>query len=628
MANKNYSFIELLGSGAFGDVYKVKCEQDGEILAAKCLKILSSHLPQHQQKIFQRFEQECQILLRLKHQNIVQCCGVTADQYGIPVILMEIMDQTLTSYLNLHKEKEQGPLMFYVQVTLAHNIICALAFLHQNKIIHRDLSSNNVLVSEKEFQTVIAKVSDFGMAKLIHDVDPNKPLTTLPGTKEYMPPEAQTNPSTYNVQLDIFSYGVLIIQILTCLLPQPIEGPGIQQEKERRKNHIDLIDQTHPLLVNVALKCIDNADICRPAADNILTFLELLKQSQMYRESQNLVDLSTKSSHLQREVQRLKHELKRASDATSNLKYLHSWNWRQSQEASEEIRRSVDAVVCDNKVCIRRAHDKGEILMFDLNTEKWMEPFQHSYICSTLAAVNDQLVAIGGTENRADSSSCTNKVFCLYPTSYACELPSMHQERCRCTAAVCSEGQWLIVIGGEHPIGNFLETVELMHTRTYTWYFASSLPKTQYSCSAAILNNCVYILGGWTKRENPLCGAFKCDITSLLRSSKDSPYQNQDRSIWEAIAHPPTAQTTCVAYKGTLITIGGTWCKCYRCKCSKPTRNIYMYNAEEDIWESMGSTPEAHYLCHACVLPSSELIVIGGAVSDTEALTDVYISSP
>ena len=125
------------------------------------------------------------------------------------------MDDSLTHFL----ESSTQPIPYHMQVNICHDIALALSFLHSNKIIHRDLSSNNVLL----IGNVRAKVADFGMARL-GDINPQATRftnTMCPGTDVYMPPEAVQDEPVYTEKIDSFSFGVLAIQILTRQFPKP-----------------------------------------------------------------------------------------------------------------------------------------------------------------------------------------------------------------------------------------------------------------------------------------------------------------------------------------------------------------------------------------------------------------------
>ena len=95
---------------------------------------------------------------------------------------MELMDKSLTHFL----ESSTQPIPYHIQVNICHDITLALSFLHSNNIVHRDLSSNNVLLRGN----VLAKVTDFGMARP-GDINPQATRftnTMCPGTDVYMPP--------------------------------------------------------------------------------------------------------------------------------------------------------------------------------------------------------------------------------------------------------------------------------------------------------------------------------------------------------------------------------------------------------------------------------------------------------
>ena len=174
-----------LGVGSYGAVYRALCDELP--CAAKVLHpTLFETKDPGTQNIMERFEQECQFLSGVRHPHIMQYLGVSRDpESGLPVLLMEFMDSSLTRFL----EQSEEPLPFHITVDICHDIALALAHLHSNGIAHRDLSSNNVLLIGPGNR---AKVTDFGMSKLA-DANPRMtPMTMCPGTLAYMPPEACT----------------------------------------------------------------------------------------------------------------------------------------------------------------------------------------------------------------------------------------------------------------------------------------------------------------------------------------------------------------------------------------------------------------------------------------------------
>ena len=308
---------EVLGIGSYGKVCKAKC---GQLPCAA--KLLHDTLFQDNDpgthNLVTKFLQECQFLSTIKHPSIVQYLGTATDpQSRRTVLLMELMDESLTRFL----ERLTGPLPYHSQLNICHDVALALAYLHSNGIIHRDLSSNNVLLIGEGSR---AKVTDFGMSKLM-DMNPRMtPLTQVPGTPAYMPPEALISPPHYSSKLDCFSHGVLAIQIITRNFPNPgdaskyvdIQDPRFPSgrvlvqflETERRKINIDLIEPSHPLRP-IALHCLKDRDTERPSADELCGRLASLKREPRYAHSveQNTVHIQ----RLQEEIERKDGELER-----------------------------------------------------------------------------------------------------------------------------------------------------------------------------------------------------------------------------------------------------------------------------------------------------------------------------
>ena len=237
------------------------------------------------------FEQECCFLSEIRHPNIVQYLGVVHDPItGLPILLMELMDYSLTYFL----EQSEECLPYHVQVNISHDIALALAFLHSNRILHRDLSSNNVLLISAD-AGIRAKVTDFRMSKLTELNLRMTGQTKCPGNPAYMSPEALSNPPVYTEKLDCFQAGVLLIQTITRKFPNPSDATRKERsttgwvnipvpEAERRHNHLSLIFDTHPILP-IAMDCLKDKDTERPSAQQISHRLSTLKEASQYGQS-------------------------------------------------------------------------------------------------------------------------------------------------------------------------------------------------------------------------------------------------------------------------------------------------------------------------------------------------------
>ena len=354
---------EILGIGSYGKVCKAKCGQLP--CAAKLLHdtMFGINNP-GVSKFMEQFEQECQFLRMIKHPNIVQFLGTERDpQSRRLALLTELMDESLTGFLG----QSGGGLLYHTQLNICHDVALALAYLHSNNIIHRDLSSNNVLLIGEGIR---AKVTDFGMSKLIGMNPRMTPAQTLcPGTPAYMPPEALITPPRYSNKLDCFSHGVLAIQIVTRQFPNPTDATttiedarsptGTLQlpvpERQRRKKDIDLVGPNHPLLP-VALHSLKDRDTERPSADELCGRLATLKGEQMYTRSveqsrerdtplqtlhgqlqQKYSELERVRSNYTTEIQQYSNKIQQKSDELETAKAeLHECNTKL-QECSTKL---------------------------------------------------------------------------------------------------------------------------------------------------------------------------------------------------------------------------------------------------------------------------------------------------
>ena len=338
---------DTLGSGSYGVVFTAVYGQ--RLCAAKLLhSIFFQSNDPGIATTRRRFEQECQFLNELKHPHIVEYLGTSHDpDSGLLVLLMELCDESLTHFL----ERSQQPLAYHIEVDLCHDIAQALVYIHSKDIIHRDLSSNNVLLIDGR-----AKITDFGMSKLLDAHQRMTPLTVCPGTTAYMPPEALSEPPVYSKKIDCFSFGVLQIQIMTRQFPDP--GPAMRVvedsrsptgttkmpvlESERRKSHIDHIDPTHTLLP-IAVGCLSYSEKERPSAQDLCQQLAAIKEAPHYQLLILRQELQTKDQQLQdkqRCIHALHEELQDSQRVFQDLQDTIGLQKQYLQQAVEEKQAS------------------------------------------------------------------------------------------------------------------------------------------------------------------------------------------------------------------------------------------------------------------------------------------------
>ena len=670
-----------LGHGSYGAVYKAKCDQLP--CAAKVLHPTivdpSNHDP-GAVRIMDRFRQECALLESIRHPNIVQYLAMTVDpESRLPVLLMELLDESLTKML----ERSPQSLAYYIQVDICHDVALAIAYLHSNNIIHRDLSSNNVLIIAGRR----AKVTDFGMSKLAGAAPTMTPLTMCPGTLVYMPPEALRDPPRYTKKLDCFSEGVIMIQVCTRLWPEP--GPRTQLvpfpasptgmtevpvlEPERRKNHIDLIDPNHALLP-IAIDCLKYQERERPSSEELCQRLAGLKDSNHYRDnvrqhqdeieakdiqivSQNQqllekdrviqdkdrviqdkermiqnnesslqdkdreitsrkrqlrqlnqqleeqeqvkAEIQQTNHSLQRQVEQLSQQVQRYPDhisPTSSAERKISLNWRDESKAPFEMQRGT-AVVDENVAYFMNCN--GQVCSYNITARIWSELPKYPYSHCSLGIVNGHLTAIGGRGHWLKRHTCTNKLLSLRG-GWSDVFPPMPTKRCDTTAITSKEH--LIVAGGTtgSDCADHVNTVEVMDAKTLVWSTVASLPHPYYWASATICGDHLYMLGGVDDKVRTK-SVLTCSLTELLQSSSSS--------VWHRVADTPAYGSTCAAVNGQLLAVGG-----YNYEEFIATAAIHKYNPRTNFWDQISNIPTARYHCLVVVLPTNEIMAVGGNI--------------
>ena len=656
---------EVLGIGSYGKVCKAKC---GRLPCAA--KLLHQGNDAGTRNLVTKFLQECQFLSTIKHPSIVQYLGTATDpQSRRPVLLMELMDESLTRFL----ERLTGPLPYHSQLNICHDVALALAYLHSNGIIHRDLSSNNVLLIGEGSR---AKVTDFGMSKLM-DMNPRMtPLTQVPGTPAYMPPEALIASPQYSSKLDCFSHGVLTLQIITRNFPTPGNAITYMEdsrfptgrvlvqypETKRRKKDIDLIEPSHPLRP-IALHCLKDRDTERPSADELCGRLASLKREPRYTHSveqtrghiQRLQDeLERERAELERERaehQRANEQLQRANGQL-HIQRKHEFTVQQILEEKEEEIQRLKAIVEELKleqltfkneeesamhaptvpgVCgvgeqpsgpikptwrsgqpipVGMVSDIGaavvhgstayfsacdDVYSYTVLENKWTKLPRCKINNFAMAVVKNALTTIGGWEKCRRLYRCTNTLLSLIcGSSWEDLLPPMPTKRLH--PAVVTIPTHLVVAGGKGTTGENMATVDVLNTETLQWSTASSLPEIISYPQIIRCGECIYL----ASRNNDV---FQCSVEYFLKSTKSGG----GGSVWTRLDNIPTPEWSSIAtLRGRVLAIGGSDAN------GNPTRAIHCYDVATNSWSIVGKIPTPRYQVLTAVLPSNELVVVGG----------------
>ena len=242
-----------LGRGAFGKV--VELQMAGTRYAGKQIHdILLGVDLLGVSNIIDKFAEECRLMAEVKHPNIVQFMGICILEGGDhPMLVMEYLDMSLDYFL----QARQGHIPLSLKYHILLDIDRGLLYLHTHDpiIIHRDVTSRNILLNNASLH---AKIADLGNALMTDPAHLINTLSKMPGTALYMPPEASmgTKP-VYDASLDMFSYGHLALYVAveefpSDLLPATYMDPETEKMKgysevERRQKYIRILNEMENL---------------------------------------------------------------------------------------------------------------------------------------------------------------------------------------------------------------------------------------------------------------------------------------------------------------------------------------------------------------------------------------------
>ena len=283
---------EPLGHGAYGSVFKVKY---GEVVCAakKIHPILIENVrSEEKQRIKDDFIRECLCCSSIRHPNIVEFKGVYyhSHQPGIPIMVMELMANSLTKFI----ENNKSTIAFYQKISILHDAVLGLGFLHNHmpQILHRDLSPNNIMLTSK----LVAKIGDLGVAKVIQaggkeTISKLQLTRAVPGTPDFMPPEAMEVNAVYGTPIDVFSFGGIALYLFSEEWPTPSalwqRDPNVKKmviltEAERRKQYLDKMIGKAAELRKMVEECLDVDPEKRPSIQEVSTIIEVCKYYYIY----------------------------------------------------------------------------------------------------------------------------------------------------------------------------------------------------------------------------------------------------------------------------------------------------------------------------------------------------------
>ncbi|OMJ74018.1 hypothetical protein SteCoe_27173 [Stentor coeruleus] len=255
----------LIGEGAYSKVYECLNLETGELHVVKHIELLGT--PQQIFYEVTNLKKEILMLKNLYHKNIVQYLytEINNDYNGVDIMMEYVSGGSLRHLLNKFGKFEEPIAVLYI-----NQVLEGLKYLHSQGIVHRDIKSANILVT----QDGIIKLSDFGASKKIkteYDEDQDELSRSLKGSPYWMAPEVARQ-SGHGFAADIWSVGCVMIEMLTG-------NPPWSSVSRSVKDVFELITsgQTPPIPLDLSETCKKFIEIClqedpnkRPTAEALL----------------------------------------------------------------------------------------------------------------------------------------------------------------------------------------------------------------------------------------------------------------------------------------------------------------------------------------------------------------------
>jgi polo-like kinase 1 len=250
---RTYERGKFLGKGGFAKCYELKDKATGDIVAGKIVP--KSMLTKSHQK--EKMAQEIRLHKMLRHSYIVKLNSYFEDPNFVYVILELCRKKSL---MELHKRRQaitEPETRYFMR-----QMLLGCEYLHENKIIHRDLKLGNVFLNDD----LEIKIGDFGLAtKVDYDGERKK---TLCGTPNYIAPEV-LGKKGHSYEVDVWSLGCILYTLLVG--KPPFETQSLKDTYSRiKKNEYHIPSKVGPLARNLITKLLQNDPMKRPSVAEIL----------------------------------------------------------------------------------------------------------------------------------------------------------------------------------------------------------------------------------------------------------------------------------------------------------------------------------------------------------------------
>ena len=221
-----YEVLAKIREGGMGAIYKVRHRLLNEL---RVIKVMRPEVAQSSEQR-KRFLREAQTATRLRHTNIVAFHDFFIDDEDTAYMVMEYIEG-----INLRDMvRDCGPFPISLALDLSRQCLSAFDYLHRKGVVHRDVSPDNVMMTREEDGSVRAKLIDLGIAKIAQAKEELTGADEFIGKLRYSSPEQLTSSGQIDARSDLFSFGIVLYEILTGV--RPYGGETIHEIVANRLN--------------------------------------------------------------------------------------------------------------------------------------------------------------------------------------------------------------------------------------------------------------------------------------------------------------------------------------------------------------------------------------------------------
>jgi len=542
----------------------------------------------------------------LRHPNVIQFLGVYyptvaggANMMRLPVMVMEMMADSLTSFVDIHEK-----ISVHIKYSIVHDVSLGLCYLHNHDppIVHCDLSPNNVLLTTHH----VAKISDLGVAKVIKTKS-RKTMTRAPGIVDFMAPEGLIGSPVYGPPMDVFSFAGIILYTFNQQWPTPTQqiqfDPKTRRllafsEVDRRQEYLDKMIGEAEVLRPLVEECLDNDPAIRPTIPAICERIQLNKDAYKESPQDNItLDLIV--------TQRAPPLIPTLIDGWCHIR------WTQLADLPFSL-YNLHVAAQRHKIYITGISPiedaEHQVYVYDINTDQWGQLPSSGHYKGVPHIIGGRLAIIGGclstTKKKTNKVSTFNEGRQTW-TSYYPDLLSI-----RSKPGVVSYAKHVIVAGGARPAAEdddspvVQDDIEVLNWEENShWRKVSiKLPVPMYGFTPTISDDHLLIVGYRGKDMKSYKSVYEIIVTKITSFAQ----QDSDTlTKWTELTEATHYGTALIPSSSPPVVVGGENTK-------GTTTDINMYDNFKKSWKKVGLLSSARSDVAVATVNDKAIIVIGG----------------